>query len=76
MSDRSPWLIFDRLDAQSFTMFIDVINTAAKCENINVQQNRGSSLPPVALVKENCSLTGENVALSFSFALPAHQTTI
>jgi hypothetical protein len=74
--DGSQWVIFDMLQAQPFSMSIDVINTAARCENIRVQQNRDSSVPPVILNKQNCSLTKNNVTVSFSFALPGHQTTI
>jgi hypothetical protein len=74
--DGSQWVIFDMLQAQPFLMSIDVINTAAKCENISVQQNTGSAVPSVTLDKQNCSLTKNNVTVSFSFALPQHQTTI
>ena len=75
MSDGSQWMIFDLLQAQPFSMSIDVINTAARCENITVRQNR-ISVPPVNLKKQNCSLTNNNVTVSFSFTLPAHQTTV
>ncbi|CAM4851882.1 unnamed protein product, partial [Rotaria magnacalcarata] len=32
--DGSRWPIFDMLDAQPFTMSLDLINTGAHCENI------------------------------------------
>ena len=75
MPDGSQWMIFDLLQAQSFSMSIDVINTAARCDNITVQQNRNNVLP-VTLKKQNCSLMNNNVTVSFNFLLPAHQTTI
>jgi hypothetical protein len=73
--DGSQLLIFDMLQAQPFLMSIDVINTAASCENITVKQNRGSTVPPVTLPMQNCSLVKNNVTVSFSFSLPDYEIT-
>ncbi|CAF1576770.1 unnamed protein product, partial [Adineta ricciae] len=64
--DGTRWPIFDMLDNQTLTMALDLINTAATCQNLTVEQNRpGVTL--VRLTNISCQIQPDNVATSTSF---------
>ena len=71
----TSWAIFDMLDSQPFTLFVDVINSPVQCTDIRIQQNRRSLLP-VSLPTRNCTLSSSNLTGYFSFDPPAHTTTV
>lgn len=67
--DGSRWTIFDMLDSQPFSMSVDLINSPIKCTDIRIQQNRRSVLPITIPIK-NCTVSPNNITLTFSFDLP------
>ncbi len=73
--DGKPWKIFEMLDKQVFTMTIDLVNTAADCSSITIQQNR-PALKYIYLSPKSCSLQSDNVTRSIEFLLPSHRANI
>ncbi|CAF2998682.1 unnamed protein product [Rotaria sp. Silwood2] len=75
--DGSRWAIFDMLDAQPFTMTVDLINTQASCSNITFQQNRpGVKYLHMPIAEGNCILQPDNITRSVSVVLPAHRVNV
>lgn len=74
-ADGNRWTIFEMLDAQPFTMTVDLLNTAADCSSITVQHNRPGvnhvRLPFQAYVPHP-----DNATRSVNFSLPAHSTSV
>ncbi|CAF1453698.1 unnamed protein product [Adineta ricciae] len=73
--DGTRWPIFDMLDNQPFTMTLDLINTAATCQDLTVQQNR-PGVNYLRLTNISCQIQPDNVTTSTTFLLPSHQTTV
>lgn len=73
--DGSRWVVFDMLDAQPFTMTIDLFNTAADCLSITAQENR-AGLDFVRLSITSCILQLDNITRSISVSLPSHHTSV
>ncbi len=73
--DGSRWAIFDMLGAQPFTMTVDLLNTAADCSSITVQQNR-PGVNYLRLSITSCVLQSDNMTRSVSFSLPSHRTSV
>jgi hypothetical protein len=63
------------LGAQPFTMTVDLLNTAADCSNITVQQNR-PGVNYLRLSITSCVLQSDNITRSVSFSLPSHRTSV
>ncbi|CAF3735698.1 unnamed protein product [Adineta steineri] len=73
--DGSRWPIFDMLDAQPFTMSLDLINTGAHCENITIQQNK-PGINYLTLSNLSCLIQPDDVTLTATFPLPSHQLEV
>ncbi|CAF3974682.1 unnamed protein product [Adineta steineri] len=74
-TDGSQWPIFDMLNTQPFTMSLDLVNTAANCQNITIQQNR-PGVKYLKLSNLSCLIQPDNVTLTATFPLPQHQLEV
>jgi hypothetical protein len=71
----NDWKIFDLLDKQTFNMTVKLINTAAQCDHISVQQSKLRGYPEY-ISQTNCNHSIISSTTSFSFRLPTHTSTI
>ncbi|CAF1303994.1 unnamed protein product [Adineta steineri] len=74
-SDGSRWSIFNMLDRQPFIMTVDLLNTAADCASITVQQN-GPAVNHLRVPMRSCVLQSDNATRSISFLWPSHHASI
>ena len=67
-------LIFDLLDAQTFYLTLDLINTAFTCDSIIVQEYLISTRHVPLTI--NCRRSTSKATTSVTFPIPRHQTTL
>ncbi|UJR29531.1 hypothetical protein I4U23_010748 [Adineta vaga] len=73
--DGNQWAIFNMLDNQPFIITVDLLNTAANCSDITVQQNR-PGINYLLLPVTSCIRQLDNATLSVTFSLLEHRTNV
>ncbi|CAM4831912.1 unnamed protein product [Rotaria magnacalcarata] len=70
----NDWKIFQLLNDQNFTMAVNLINTGAKCDHIDVHHNKRTGHSE-KISKTYCNDLNNNFTTSFSFQTPTHTST-
>ncbi|CAM2721535.1 unnamed protein product [Rotaria socialis] len=70
----NDWKIFELLNDQNFTMTVDLINTGAKCDRIEVHHNKRTGHSE-KINKTYCNDLNNNFTTSFSFQIRTHTST-
>ncbi|CAF1936970.1 unnamed protein product [Rotaria magnacalcarata] len=70
----NDWKIFRLLNGQNFTMIVDLINTGAKCDHIDVHHKKRTGHSE-KISKTYCNDLKNNFTTSFSFRIPTHTST-
>ncbi|CAF0984169.1 unnamed protein product [Adineta ricciae] len=74
-TSKESQLIFDLLDAQVFTLNIDLIQTAYTCgDYFYIQRSDGYKITLVSIT--NCTTNYNGTILSLAIVLPAHELTV
>ncbi|CAF3483602.1 unnamed protein product [Rotaria socialis] len=71
----NDWKIFQLLKDQNFNMTVALINTAAKCDNIDVHHKKHAGHSE-KISKIYCNDSNNNFTTSFNFQIPTHISTV
>ena len=68
LEDEKP--MFDMLNAQSFILHVEFVNTGFTCNNLAMQRNTREAFRSTALTFDNCLIKPNNATLVVSTTLP------